>query len=153
MPKALDNLGRSTDDLTRHIGWDIGIAEVVRRHDDVLLLVDAVSSLAGAPVPTDEPGIDVCLAGLQKAFSLPAGLAVASVSSRALEKAKSVEHRGYYFDFLEMLKYDERGQTPSTPAIPQMFALDAQLEDIFAEGLDERFARHARLAGRHRRRL
>ncbi len=122
------------------------IAAVVRKHGDVMLMVDAVSSMAAAKIPVDEWGIDVCLAGLQKAFSLPAGLAVASVSDRALERARSVEHRGYYFDFLEMLKYDERGQTPSTPAIPQINALDAQLDDILAEGIEARFARHAALA-------
>jgi aspartate aminotransferase-like enzyme len=123
------------------------IAAVVRRHPDVLFLVDAVSSMAGTRIPVDAWGIDVCLAGLQKAFALPAGLTVASVSARALERAKQVEHRGYYFDFLEMLKYDERGMTPSTPAIPQIHALDAQLDSFAAEGPAERYARHARLAG------
>jgi len=122
------------------------IAEAVRRHDGVMFLVDAVSSLAGAPVDVDRHGIDVCLAGLQKAFALPAGLAVASVSARALERAAEVPDRGYYFDFLEMLKYDEREQTPATPAIPQIHALDAQLDAILAEGLGKRFERHARLA-------
>jgi len=122
------------------------IAEVLRRHPDVTFLVDAVSSMAGAKIAVDDLGIDVCLAGLQKAFSLPAGLAVASVSRRAIERAETVEHRGYYFDFLEMLKYDERSQTPSTPAIPQMNALDAQLDDILAEGIEARFRRHAELA-------
>jgi aspartate aminotransferase-like enzyme len=122
------------------------IAEVMTRHPDVSFLVDAVSSMAGAKLDVDRLGIDVCLAGLQKAFSLPAGLAVATVSERALEKARTIENRGYYFDFLEMLKYDDRGQTPSTPAIPQIFALDAQLDDIFAEGPEQRFARHAELA-------
>ena len=109
-------------------------------------MVDSVSAMAGAPTPIDEFGIDVCLAGMQKAFSLPSGLAVCSVSKRAIERAKTIEHRGYYFDFLEMLKYDERGMTPSTPAIPQIFALDAQLDDILDEGVEERFARHAKLA-------
>ena len=122
------------------------IAEVVKKYPDVLFLVDAVSSMAGAPTPVDAYGIDVCLAGLQKAFSLPAGLAVASVSERALERAKTIEHRGYYFDFLEMLKYDERHMTPSTPAIPQIHALDSQLDQILAEGPPQRFERHARLA-------
>jgi aspartate aminotransferase-like enzyme len=123
------------------------IAQVMRKHPEVIFMVDAVSSMAGVRIPVDEYGIDLCLAGLQKAFSLPAGLAVASVSKKALEKAKTIEHRGYYFDFLEILKYDERGQTPSTPAIPQIQALDAQLDDMFSEGLEERFARHAMLAG------
>lgn len=122
------------------------IAEVVRRHSGVLLLVDAVSSMAGARIPVGELGIDVCLAGLQKAFALPAGLTVSAVSERALERARKVDNRGYYFDFLEMLKYDERNMTPSTPAIPQIQALDAQLDAILAEGPAERWARHAKLA-------
>jgi len=123
------------------------IAEVVRRHEDVLFLVDAVSSMAGTRIPVDAWGIDVCLAGLQKAFALPAGLAVATVSERALARAREIPHRGYYFDFLEMLKYDDRDMTPATPAIPQIHALDAQLDDILGEGPEARFARHETLAG------
>lgn len=122
------------------------IAAVMKKYPDVMFLVDAVSSMAGVPLPVDEYGIDVCLAGLQKAFALPAGLAVASVSQRALDRARTIEQRGYYFDFLEMLKYDDRGQTPATPAIPQIFALDAQLTDMLDEGLLARFQRHADLA-------
>ena len=123
------------------------IAEVLKNYPEVIFMVDAVSSMAGVRIPVDEFGIDVCLAGIQKAFSLPAGLAVAAVSDKALEKARKVEHRGYYFDFLEILKYHERNQTPATPAIPQINALDAQMDDILAEGIESRFARHAMLAG------
>lgn len=122
------------------------IAAVLRKYPDVSFLVDAVSSMAGVRIPVDEWRIDVCLAGLQKAFALPAGLTVAAVSSRALEKAKTVKNRGYYFDFLDMLKYHERGQTPATPAIPQIQALDAQLDDILAETPEGRFERHEALA-------
>jgi aspartate aminotransferase-like enzyme len=122
------------------------IADVMRKYPDVMFLVDAVSSMAGVRVPVDAYRIDVCLAGLQKAFSLPAGLTVASVSTRALDRARSISNRGYYFDFIEMLKYHERSQTPATPAIPQIHALDAQLDDILAEGLENRYARHAVLA-------
>jgi len=129
--------------VMNHLGE---IARVMAKYPDVLFLVDAVSSLAGAPVDVDGLGIDVCLAGVQKAFALPAGLAVASVSPKALDKAARVPHRGYYFDFLEMLKYDERDQTPATPAIPQIHALDTQLDAILAEGLERRFERHATLA-------
>jgi len=123
-----------------------GIAAVVRNYPDVMFLVDAVSSIAGAPMKVDARGIDVCLAGTQKAFALPAGLAVASVSARAIERAQTIEHRGYYFDLLEMLKSEEKDQTPSTPAIPQIFALDAQLDEMLAEGLEARYERHAALA-------
>jgi aspartate aminotransferase-like enzyme len=122
------------------------IAEVMRNYPDVMFLVDAVSSMAGSRIDVDAYGIDVCLAGLQKAFSLPAGLAVANVSRKALDKARTVPDRGYYFDFLEILKYDERDQTPSTPAIPQINALDAQLDAILAESLERRFERHSNLA-------
>jgi aspartate aminotransferase-like enzyme len=122
------------------------ISAVMRKYPDVMFLVDAVSSMAGMRIPVDEWRIDVCLAGLQKAFALPAGLTVASVSQRALDKAKTVKNRGYYFDFLDMLKYAERGQTPATPAIPQIQALDAQLDDILAETPTGRFERHEALA-------
>jgi aspartate aminotransferase-like enzyme len=68
-----------------------------------------------------------------------------SVSKRALERAATVQGRGYYFDFLEFQKNHEAGMTPSTPAIPHIYALKSKLEDIKAEGVENRYARHARL--------
>jgi len=123
------------------------IAEVVAKYPDVFLLVDAVSGMAGAPIETDAWKIDFVLAGVQKAFALPAGLAVAAVSERALERAKTVPPRSYYFNLPLMHKSHLKNQTPSTPAIPHMYALNAQLDDMLAEGMDRRFARHARMAG------
>ena len=122
------------------------IAEVVARHPDVFLLVDAVSGMAGAPIETDAWKIDFVLAGVQKAFALPAGLAVAAVSERALERAKTVPPRSYYFSLPKMHKSHLKNQTPSTPAIPHMYALNAQLNDMLAEGMERRFARHAKMA-------
>jgi len=122
------------------------IAEVVRQHRGVLLLVDAVSGMAGAKIDTDAWGIDYVLAGVQKAFALPPGLAVAAVSERALERAKTVPPRSYYFNLLDMHKFHQKNQTPSTPAIPQLFALNAQLSDMLAEGMEKRFARHSKMA-------
>ena len=123
------------------------IAEVVARHPEVFLLVDAVSGMAGAPIDTDAWKIDFVLAGVQKAFALPAGLAVAAVSERALERAKTVPPRSYYFNIPLMHKSHLKNQTPSTPAIPHMYALNAQLSDMLAEGMGARFARHAKMAG------
>ncbi len=125
------------------------IAEVV--HDlspDTLVLVDAVSALGGAPVDIDGWGVDVILASVQKCFALPPGLTVAFVSDKALEKAKNVENRGYYFDFLLMMKYWETRnfQTPATPAISLMWALDHQLQKMKAETLEKRYERHAEMA-------
>ena len=122
------------------------IAEVVARYPGVFLLVDAVSGMAGARIETDAWKIDFVLAGVQKAFALPAGLAVAAVSERALERAKTVPPRSYYFNLNHMYKSHLKNQTPSTPSIPHMYALDAQLDDMLAEGMENRFARHARMA-------
>jgi predicted phosphoserine aminotransferase len=122
------------------------IAEVVRQYPDVYLLVDAVSGMAGAKIDTDAWGIDYVLAGVQKAFALPPGLAVAAVSARALERARHVPPRSFYFNLPDMYKFHQKNQTPATPAIPQMFALDAQLDAIVAEGIESRFARHAKMA-------
>jgi aspartate aminotransferase-like enzyme len=86
------------------------------------------------------------LAGTQKAFAMPPGLAVFVCSPSALAKAATVKDRGYYFDFVEFQKNAEGAMTPSTPSIGHVFALASKLEDIFAEGLDARYARHAKLA-------
>lgn len=123
------------------------IAEVMKEFPDVSFLVDAVSSMVGVKIEVDRLGIDVCLAGVQKAFALPPGLALCSVSEKALKKAESIPNRGYYFDFLTFLKYDQdKHQTPTTPIISIIFALDKQLDRFFDEGLENRFARHLEMA-------
>jgi len=122
------------------------IAEVVSNYPDVFLLVDAVSGMAGVKIETDAWKLDFVLAGVQKAFALPAGLAVAAVSERALARAKDVSPRSYYFNLNHIYKSHKKNQTPSTPAIPHMFALNAQLDNFFVEGMDARFARHATMA-------
>ena len=85
------------------------------------------------------------ITGSQKALALPPGLSLLSVSGRALERASKVAGRGYYFDLLEFQKNHENGMTPSTPIIPLIYALRSKLEDIKAEGLEARYARHTRL--------
>ena len=119
------------------------IAEAVRAvSPDTLILVDAVSSIAGAEVQCDDWGLDVCLTSSQKALAVPPGLALAAVSDRALERAERVAGRGWYFDFLNLEKYLLRGTTPATPAISLVRALEVQLTRILAEGLPNRWARH-----------
>lgn len=116
--------------------------------DEVMILVDSVSGLSGAPLAFDAWDLDVALTSSQKAFALPAGLAFAAVSDRALERAAQIEHRGYYFDFLLLEKYLKRNQTPATPAISLMYALDQQLDDMLAEGMENRYARHRAMRDR-----
>lgn len=126
------------------------IAPVVKEHG-ALLCVDAVSGMGGMKLEVDALGIDVCLASTQKCFGLPPGLAVAAVSPAAYEKAEQVSNRGYYFDLLNLRKYGEKDQTPTTPPVPIIRALDAQLKYIHEqEGLENRFQRHARLGERVR---
>jgi predicted phosphoserine aminotransferase len=123
------------------------VAEAVRTvAPDTLILVDAVSSLSGAKIETDAWGLDMVLTSSQKALALPPGLALAAVSDRALEKAKTVENRGWYFDLLRLEKHRLKDSSPATPAMSLIFALDHQLDRILAEGLENRFARHSAMA-------
>ena len=122
------------------------IAGVMKKYPDVSFIVDTVSSMSAVPLDLSVLGTDVCLAGVQKAFGLPPGLAVCAVSSRALEKAKTTPNRGYYFDFEEFEKNDAKDNTPSTPCISLIYALDHQLQKMAAEGLENRYARHREMA-------
>jgi aspartate aminotransferase-like enzyme len=119
---------------------------VKEKYPDVLLMVDAVSSMAGTDIKVDEWGLDVVLAGTQKAFALPPGLCVVTVSERALEKSASVDNKGYYFNFEVLEKKAVKDQTPATPAISLINALNVQMDRIFAEGPEKRFQRHLDMA-------
>src|SRR6188768_2112228 len=122
------------------------IAALKKKYPDVMFIVDAVSSMSAVPLKFDELGIDVLLAGTQKAFALPPGLAVFVCSPAALAKAATIKDRGYYFDFVEFQKNAEQSMTPSTPSISHIYALASKLDDFFSEGLSARFDRHERLA-------
>jgi aspartate aminotransferase-like enzyme len=122
------------------------VAALKQKYPDVMFIVDCVSSLTGIKVEFDALGIDVVLAGTQKALAMPPGLTVFACSRAALAKAATLKDRGYYFDFVEFQNNANQNMTPSTPSIGHVFALQSKLEDIFAEGLEARFARHLRLA-------
>ncbi len=129
------------------------IAAAVRRVEEssgreILLLVDGVTSVGGVQVPTDEWGLDFLLTGSQKALALPPGLAFGAASQRLLERATTLPGRGSYFDLLEWERYASRHQTPTTPAINLLYALEEQLRYITAEGMEARAARHRALAAR-----
>jgi aspartate aminotransferase-like enzyme len=121
------------------------IMAVLREFPDVYSIVDTVSSFSVLKIDKDALGIDVLLTGSQKALALPPGMALFSVSQRAHDRAANTSGRGYYFDFIEFRKNHDKGMTPSTPVIPLIFALQSKLEDIFAEGVEQRYARHEQL--------
>ena len=125
-----------------------GLAAAVRRFDDVLLCVDAVSALGAVEVDVDRLGIDVCVAGVQKALAMPPGLAVFTVSERAHARAASIENRGYYVDFVAFRDNLSRCETPTTPSTAHLRALDVTLDRIELEGMANRAARHRAMAKR-----
>ncbi|HKP92354.1 MAG TPA: alanine--glyoxylate aminotransferase family protein [Chthoniobacterales bacterium] len=120
------------------------ICAVVRQYPEVVLIVDTVSSFSAVPIAMDQLGIDVLLTGSQKALALPPGFSLFSVSEKAFSRAEKQKDRGYYFDFLEFKKNQENDMTPTTPSIAHIHALESKLDDIFDEGLTNRYDRHAR---------
>lgn len=126
------------------------VMAVVREFPEVLSIVDTVSSFSAVPIPMDELGVDLMLTGSQKALALPPGMALFAASARAHERAASAPGRGYYLDLMEFAANHEKGMTPSTPVIPLIHALESKLEDIFAEGVAARHARHEALSGKVR---
>jgi aspartate aminotransferase-like enzyme len=120
------------------------ICGTVAKYPDVALIVDTVSSFSAMKIDMDPLGIDVMLTGAQKALALPPGFSLFSVSEKAFARAEKIDNRGYYFDFLEFKKQQAEWMTPSTPSIGHIFALQSKLDEIFEEGLETRYARHAR---------
>lgn len=151
---VLENLKGETYDAVSfvHNETSVGITNPVKEiaaairslpgGDDVTIMIDSVSGLSGAQIEFDEWDLDIVLTSSQKAFALPPGLGFSAVSDRAFEKAKTVPNRGYYFDYITMEKSLLKDQTPATPAISLLFALNVQLDKMMAETMEGRWERH-----------
>lgn len=132
-----------------HSETSTGVLNDVRALSDtahghgVLCLIDSVSGLGGVPLEFDEWECDYVLTGSQKALALPPGLAFAAASVDFVTAAKKANGRGVYFDIGEFDDFAAKNQTPNTPAVSLLFAADAQLKSILAEGMEARWARHA----------
>ena len=132
------------------------IAEAVRdaeraTGEEILLLVDGVTSVGGAEVESEAWGLDFVLTGSQKALALPPGLAFGSTSERMLRRAATLPGRGQYFDLVEFDRQWESHQTPNTPAVSLVYALAEQLRRIGAEGVEARIGRHRAMMERTHR--
>lgn len=125
-----------------------GIAEVVHRHSDALVLVDSVTGVGGAELHADAWGLDFVLTGSHKALALPPGLAFGVASERMLERAARTPNRGHYFDLVAFAENMTALQTPTTPALTLLYALQEQLSRIRMEGMEARWARHDGMARR-----
>jgi len=117
-----------------------------KKYPDITWIVDAVSSMAGIKIETDVLGIDFIFASVQKAWGLPAGFSVCSISDKIIQKSKGIIHKGYFFNVDVYEKYYKKSQTPSTPSIAHMFGMKYILEKIKKEGLENRWKRHKDMA-------
>ncbi len=131
-----------------HSETSTGALNDVRRLSDeahshgVLCLVDSVSGIGGARVAVDEWKLDYVLTGSQKALALPPGLAFSVASQSFIEAAAKAEARGDYLDLVEMEHFASQSQVATTPALSLLYALEAQLDAIIAEGIENRWTRH-----------
>lgn len=125
------------------------IGEIVKKYDDIVFIVDAVSSAVGTKIEVDQCAIDILITSTQKAIGLPPGMSLCTFSNKAKERAEKVPNRGFYLDLLALYKYIQKKdyQYPSTPSLSHMFALDYQLDYILnKEGIENRYTRHLELA-------
>jgi len=126
-------------------------AAIDRARHPALYMVDTISSLASIDYRHDEWKVDVTVAGSQKGLMLPPGLSFNAISAKALAAARTAKLPRSYWDWGEMLAINPKGFFPYTPATNLLYGLAAALEMLFAEGLDNVFARHDRLAEATRR--
>ncbi|WP_088342550.1 MULTISPECIES: L-aspartate--glyoxylate aminotransferase BhcA [Rhodomicrobium] len=111
-----------------------------------MLFVDGVSSIASMDFRMDEWGVDIAITGSQKGFMLPAGLAILGISPKAKQAMTAAKCSRCFFDFRDMLRANENGGFPYTPPVNLIRGLDLSIRLLEAEGLDNVFARHFRIA-------
>lgn len=111
-----------------------------------MLFVDGVSSIASMDFRMDEWGVDIAITGSQKGFMLPAGLAILGISRKAKEAMTSAKCPRCFLDFRDMLRSYQNGGFPYTPPVNLIRGLDVSIRMLEAEGLDNVFARHFRIA-------
>jgi aspartate aminotransferase-like enzyme len=122
------------------------IAGIVRKYEDTVIVVDAITGIGVFDISMDEWGLDLVISGSQKALMLPPGLAFAALSDKAWKFAERSNLPKYYFDFKKELKSAQKNQNSFTPAISLFVGLRESLHLIQKEGLEAVFRRHERLA-------
>ncbi len=123
-----------------------GLSRLIREHSKALVCVDAITAVGAHELRFDAWGIDVCVTGSQKGLMIPPGLAFVAVSKRAVDIMGASTLPKFYFDLRKALKAYEKGDTPWTPAVSLIVGVDAALEMIRAEGIENVWARHKRLS-------
>ncbi|MEM7408849.1 MAG: alanine--glyoxylate aminotransferase family protein [Myxococcota bacterium] len=143
--KAVYLQGSETSTAVRHPVREV--AEIVRRSDDRLMVVDAITAVGVYDLPMDAWGLDVVISGSQKAFMMPPGLAFMALSDRAQRFMQTSDLPHYYFSLDKELKGLETDQTSWTPAVSLLMGLAECLKMILDEqGLEETWTRTEKLA-------
>lgn len=124
----------------------VPIKEILKDHQEILLVVDAISSLGAIDLKTDELGIDVAITSSQKALMIPPGLTLISVSDKAWEAVEKSKTNKFYWDFKKASANLKKGSTPYTPAVSLIFGLRESMKLIHKEGLENVFERHILLS-------
>jgi aspartate aminotransferase-like enzyme len=122
------------------------LARVIRENSNALVCVDGITAVGAHEMRFDEWGIDVCVTGSQKGLMIPPGLAFVALSPRAIEATEQSTLPRFYFDLRRALKSYEANDTPWTPAVSLIIGVDAALQMIRAEGIENIWRRHQRLA-------
>ena len=127
------------------------LASIVKRYENTLLIVDAISALVAHDLKTDEWGIDIVIGGSQKGVMLPPGLAFVSVSEKAWKRAETAKLPKFYFNFKKERENLAKNQTNFTSPVTLIIGLNESIKMLQAEGLENVFKRHERLADATRR--
>jgi len=122
------------------------MSEVIHTHSDALVCVDGISSIGAHELRFDAWGIDACITGSQKGLMIPPGLAFVALSAKARKAMEQASLPRFYFDLGVALAAAKKNDTPWTPAISLVAALDAALLHMIEEGMEEIWKRHRRLA-------
>jgi aspartate aminotransferase-like enzyme len=123
------------------------IGKLVRKdYPEVMYAIDAVSSMAGDKTLPTEIGCDIIFTSSQKCLALPPGLAVALVHDRAIARAQEVPNKGTYTNMSDLFEFEKKHQTPFTPCIPLLYALDKRMDLLLQETYPKVYARHMAMA-------
>ncbi len=114
----------------------------VLKETDTLFITDSVSGAGGLEMKMDDWHIDILLSSSQKALMVPAGLAFISLSEKAWKASETSDIPTYYFDLKKSRDFYSKDQTPNTPAVYNVFAVDEALKMIFEEGVEQVYQRH-----------
>ncbi len=122
------------------------LAALIREHSQALVCVDGITAIGAHEFRFDEWGIDVCVTGSQKGLMIPPGLAFVALSARAVERVRTSTMPRFYLDLRRALAAYEKNDTPWTPAASLIIGVDAALEMIRTEGIEQVWRRHKRMA-------